>query len=302
MNRALNATKQKYRYMNNNNLSEHKFGLFGKVEKKEDIVNELKDLNLKLSKLLDDIEKDKLNQKLFSGVVFATFKNGKDYEEYLESFPNSFFGLIFKVYIPYVFSNYLCCYFFSEKKRKKYRLFSQLNVEKAPEPTDIKWENLRYTSTQKLVRSIIVYLISLALIVICLVLVVLLTKAQNDIKQLENIIPNSDEINSLKEIYEDLITQQEREHNKLLENISKKSLKPKQQKTMFETIMFKIKLIILYIINILTTYPINTAFKIIHMFRDILIEKPLRLAYKIGDKFILSPYRWFRNKINPFSN
>ncbi len=50
------------------------------------------------------------------------------------------------------------------------------------------------------------------------------------------------------------------------------------------------------------TYPINTAFKIIHLARDILIEKPLRIAYKIGDKFIIFPYRWFRNKVNPFSN
>ncbi len=164
--------------MKNNNLTEYKFGLCGNVVNINEIKNQILDLNNRLMKMLDDIEADKLNQKLFSGVIFATFKNGKDYEQYLESFPNSFFGLVFKVYLPYFLSNYLFCCCFSEKKRKKYRMFSQLDVEKAPEPLDIKWENLRYSKFNRFFRAIIVYLISGALIIISLVIVVALTKAQ----------------------------------------------------------------------------------------------------------------------------
>jgi hypothetical protein len=172
--------------MKNNNLIKHKFGVCGKIEEKEAIKKEIIDLNARLTKMLDDIEADKLNQKLFSGVVFATFKNCKEYEAYLEIFPNSFFGLIFKIYLPFMFTNYICCCLYKAKKRKKYRLFSQLNVEKAPEPSDLKWENLRYSYMNKFFRSVIVYLVSIVLIVISLFIIVGLTQVQNDFKNIQN--------------------------------------------------------------------------------------------------------------------
>jgi len=165
----------------NNNKKQFTTGLcYKKVEDLEKIKQDMINYRRELDNFMKNLENDKaMKIGLFSGVVFATFKNGKDYEEYYESFPHTFLSLIFKTYVPFLIINYVCCCFFNDKRKKKSRMRSTLQVEFAPEPNDVIWENLEYTATQRLIRLLWVYLSSIVLIGISFGIIIGLNFIQN---------------------------------------------------------------------------------------------------------------------------
>lgn len=89
------------------------------------------------------------DNKYFTGTVFATFKDVLDYDTYKSHFPNSTLGRMWTYFKVYAIS----C-FFDKKKQKYNRKSLELTVDWAPEPSDIKWENLQFTNYERNIRNL----------------------------------------------------------------------------------------------------------------------------------------------------
>jgi len=118
-------------------------------EEKEDTENKIK-----LAVQLEDI-----NEYNFAGVAFVSFNTIKEQEEFLKQFPSNFITYFLKIIwdLKYIFC--FCCL--------KKDLKANLNVVVAPEPEDVIYENIEYSSIEKTLRIMIVYIISILLIGIC---------------------------------------------------------------------------------------------------------------------------------------
>ena len=122
----------------------------------------------KLIKYRDDYEK-KLNSLVtkaklnnFCGCIFATFNTIQDKDEFYNKFPHFFIESIL-FYIKNI-KYYLCCCFIDKKNNIQHRTRERISVYLAPEPEDVIWENMEFTSFQRLYRIIIVYSLSFILI------------------------------------------------------------------------------------------------------------------------------------------
>jgi len=125
---------------------------------------------IELSKLNDEkeeIEKEiesrvksqDINENNFAGVAFVSFNTLKEQEDFLSQFPSNIVSYFLKIILDLKYLFCCCCL--------KKDLKVNLDVIVAPEPEDVIYENLEYTSFQKTVRTIIVYIISILLIGIC---------------------------------------------------------------------------------------------------------------------------------------
>ncbi len=147
--------------MKQKNLDSIQVGCRKKVVTRNEIILKMKELRQNIKKFLEDIDKLE-NKNLLNGVVFATFNTNKEYNDYLEQFPSSFFSKVsFNIY--YLFAVYLFRCAFSAKARENLRKKIKLRVERAPEPQDIIWENLQYTGMERVKRTCYVYFISILL-------------------------------------------------------------------------------------------------------------------------------------------
>lgn len=133
-----------------------------KTETVEDLKNTIKENKHLIKDYMEEIN-DLSSNEYFNGVVFATFKDYQDLNKYLGVFPKSFIGSVF-TFFHYILANFLCCCVYSDKKKRMLRRAHSLIVERAPEPEDVLWENLQYSSTSRFFRMILVYFISLILI------------------------------------------------------------------------------------------------------------------------------------------
>jgi hypothetical protein len=122
-----------------------------------------------------------------NGVLFATFNTNKEYNNYLDQFPSSFFSKIY-YNIYYLFAVYFLCCAFSQKSRDNLRKKVKLTVERAPEPQDIIWENLQYSGFQRIKRTCFVYFITFILIGVSFGIVLGLNYVQsNTNKELDDV-------------------------------------------------------------------------------------------------------------------
>ena len=56
-----------------------------------------------------------------------------------------------------------------------YQFFgTQIEIKKAPEPTDVFWENLGYSQCKKVQKRTLTFLLSIVLLIICYIVLVLL--------------------------------------------------------------------------------------------------------------------------------
>ena len=118
---------------------------------KNEIEDEIKAL-LKKSKDIDENN--------FSGVVFISFNTIKEQEEYLSQFPSNIFSYFLKIIVNL---KYIFCFCFTKKDIKR-----NLDAVVAPEPEDVIYENLEYSYKEIIFRTMIVYIISIVLILVCL--------------------------------------------------------------------------------------------------------------------------------------
>lgn len=124
---------------------------------------ELSKLEEEKEKIEDNIGKliisEDINENNFAGVTFVSFNTLKEQEEFLSQFPSNIISYFLKIIwdLKYIFC--FCCL--------KKDLKANINVIAAPAPEDVIYENIEYTSMQKTLRTIIVYIISILLIGIC---------------------------------------------------------------------------------------------------------------------------------------
>ena len=106
-----------------------------------------------------EVKSEDINEKNFAGVAFVSFNTLKEQEDFLSQFPSNIVSYFLKLIwdLKYLFC--CCCL--------KKDLKVNLDVIAAPEPEDVIYENLEYTSMQKTIRTIVVYIISILLIGIC---------------------------------------------------------------------------------------------------------------------------------------
>jgi hypothetical protein len=131
----------------------------------EKYITWLKKKKLNIAKELNDYlaDLDNPDKKLFTGVVFATFNTSAQYEMFLDEFPRSGVKYIFVTiqYILYKFLFFSCC---DKKKIQKLRNKLTLGVHTAPEPSDILWENLEVSFSERIVRTFLCYLITILIL------------------------------------------------------------------------------------------------------------------------------------------
>ena len=105
-------------------------------------------------------QSEDINETNFAGVAFVSFNTIKEQEDYLSQFPNNIFSYFLKIILDL---KYIFCFCFTKKDLK-----TNLDVTAAPEPEDVIYENLEYSYIHRTIRTIIVYIISIILILICL--------------------------------------------------------------------------------------------------------------------------------------
>jgi hypothetical protein len=120
---------------------------------------------------------DKPEKKLFTGVVFATFNTSEEYDKFLNEFPNTHLKY-FIALLQYLTASFLCCCCFDKKKLRKYKNKLILSVIPAPEPTEILWENLEVSYVEGVIRTLIVYFITLLLLAVSFGIILGLNIAQ----------------------------------------------------------------------------------------------------------------------------
>ena len=170
--------KKKLRYMDAYKLKEFDEGFCGKKIPLDNVVRNLIIADSELNDWIEDLEDEKIREQLINGTIFATFNDHMTAEMYKSFFPQTNLELFF-ISIKY----YLCkCCYSSKNKRKLYKSL-QFTVSDAPEPNDIKWENLNLTTRQRGLKIILVTfycLIILAISSITLLVVSIIQKETQD--------------------------------------------------------------------------------------------------------------------------
>ena len=172
----LNNNDRKYFY--------YPIGIFGlnmctciKCEKfrlVSDIEESKNKLESKLKELLKQTEN--LTNENFAGVIFVTFDSINETEKFLEPYPKN---IIMNIIVSIKNLKYfLCCCCVNKNKRKIFLLKNNISVEVAPEPEDVIFENLQYSSCERFLRMLLIYFISFIIISICFLIILFLNYIQ----------------------------------------------------------------------------------------------------------------------------
>ena len=128
-----------------------------KKEAYEDIVKEKKETEEKMNNLIKD-SRAKISEH-FGGGAFITFNTIKQQEEYLSKLPNNFFDYFLDFVQNLIYLFFPCCV---DKNTTTY-LKSKIKFEPAPEPSDIIFENIEARPIDRIIKTAVVYLISIIL-------------------------------------------------------------------------------------------------------------------------------------------
>ena len=151
-----------------------------------EIEKEINQLEKKLNNLIE--QSQNLTKENFSGVILVTFVNKKEKEKFLKPYPKNF--IMFLIITIINLRYYLCGCFIHKNKRKRFFLKRNMSAETAPEPEEIKFENLETSSLERLCRTSFIYLISIIMIGISFVIISRLNILQKQ-------IDNNEEINNV---------------------------------------------------------------------------------------------------------
>ena len=150
------------------------FNIWEKSITLSDIDKEEKKLEIKLKELMNQAEN--LTEDNFSGVVFVTFDTIKDAENFVSQFHQNF---IMNILVSIKNLKYfLCSCFIDEKKKNNFSLKRNINVDVPPEPEDVIFENLQYSTRERFARMLLIYFISFLIICLCFTLILFLNLIQ----------------------------------------------------------------------------------------------------------------------------
>ena len=149
--------EKKYYYSPLSNFNIHWFEKYKELSK---ITKEKQELEIELDKLLK--ESKKVNMDKFAGAVIISFNTIKEKEEFLSNFPKNFLVHFLNIVGKLRYFFCFCCI----KKIDNTKFWKKLKVqiEEAPEPEDIVFENLEFTTMTKTYRVVGMNMISLLLI------------------------------------------------------------------------------------------------------------------------------------------
>ena len=139
------------------------------------LTEEREKIKIQIKRIIDD--REKLTKENFAGCLFVTFKTIEDAEKFYDEFPQSFLSKLW-VFLKNL-RYYICCCCYSKEEINRFHRRKKMKVYHAPEPEDIIWENLEFTSWNRFQKSLIIYGISIFLIGITVGIVVALTYLQN---------------------------------------------------------------------------------------------------------------------------
>ena len=128
-----------------------------KKESLKDIMKEKQETEEKMTKLIQD-SKEKISD-YFGGAAFVTFNKLKDQEDYLNKLPKNFFDYIIKFFKNLIYLFCSCCV---DKNSTSYYV-RNATFEAAPEPEDIIFENIETTPVARILKTALVYFISIIL-------------------------------------------------------------------------------------------------------------------------------------------
>lgn len=111
------------------------------------------------------MKKKVFDKKVFANTAFLTFNSQKEASDYLDQFPKSVVERTY-AYIRYTMMKFVCKRFFREESIELALKKITLEVDRAPEPNDIIWQNLHYNYKERMYRYLIINLIC-SFIIIC---------------------------------------------------------------------------------------------------------------------------------------
>ena len=147
-----------------------------------DIEEEKNKLEIKLKELQQQTEI--LTEDNFSGAIFVTFDSMKDQKNFLEPYPKNIIMTIFVLIKDLKY--YLCFCCIDKHKKKNFLIKRHISISSAPEPEDVIFENLQYSSYERFVRVIFIYLISFVVIFICFIIILGLNYLQINYNEGDN--------------------------------------------------------------------------------------------------------------------
>ena len=173
-NRKNNLKDDNRKYINFSIKSTIKSKLFCMKEEKTlaDIKKEKDELEKKINALIEDSRKNTSNY--FGGAALVTFDTIRDQELFLKNLPSNFITYFWKFfkYLAYLFCS--CCF----KKNDVNYLKRNVKFEAAPEPEDIIFENLETSPFARIIRSGLVYIISLIICGVSFAIILTLNSIQ----------------------------------------------------------------------------------------------------------------------------
>lgn len=166
--------KNKLRYAHINNLNEVSIGFFEKCTKVE-LVKKMVELEARIN-LYNERRKDPDDRLLsLNPTLFLTFDDSDSLNNYMDLFPVGFVSKSILLIKYLLFRN-----FYSDNERSKMRKILNLNIELAPETTDINWENLHLKTIERTKKKAISFLIVFMILILSFGSLLGVSLIQND--------------------------------------------------------------------------------------------------------------------------
>ena len=144
-------------------LSEFNIHICERTKKLSDIKKEKSEIQKQINELLQEIEE--INMEKFAGALIISFNTMKEKEEFMSHIPNSLFIKLLKIIGKLRYFFCICC--IDKIDNSKFVMkYMKINIEDAPNPEDIFFENLEFTQQSKIYRVVGINMISILLIAI----------------------------------------------------------------------------------------------------------------------------------------
>jgi len=151
------------------------YGGFLTCFKEENLETLKKEEKSKQSQIDTLIQNSKQNTlEYFGGAAFVTFESIKEQELYLKNVPNNSIEYFFKFLRNVAYYLCPCCV----NKNSLYYLKRNVKFEAAPEPEDIVFENLEVKPFSRIMRTTLVYIVSIIICGVSFGIIVALNKVQ----------------------------------------------------------------------------------------------------------------------------
>ena len=159
------------------------YGGFLSCYKEENLGTLREEEEKKQSEIDTLIENSKQNTlEYFGGAAFITFESIKEQELYLKNVPNNSIEYFFRFLRNMTYYLCPCCV----NKNSLNYLKRNVKFEAAPEPEDIIFENLEVKPFSRIMRTVLVYIISIIICGVSFAIIVALNKVQANIDNNNN--------------------------------------------------------------------------------------------------------------------